>query len=211
MPEFEIANDGQVRETSVRTGVAKLKELFPEIDSAALEANLMLQRAHNTLMNVRSPHWAKQGITGLRLNVLRLLYLADGRRLTMGEIAADLNRGTPNVTQLIDGLEREGLVRRISTPEDKRVVYAQLTPLGEERFASVFPANALTLKEAWAPLSDREKGLLVHLLARLRVHLLASNLGASPERTEADLRSAGDPDAPRSSRPARRRHSGSRI
>jgi MarR family 2-MHQ and catechol resistance regulon transcriptional repressor len=190
MPEFEVTSDGQVRESSVRNAVAKLREIFPEIDTAALEANLMLQRTYNTLMNSRSPRWAELGITGLRLNVLRQLFLAAENRLTMGEIAVDLSIGTPNVTQLVDGLEREGFVRRVSGDDDKRLVYAQLTDLGRDRFAAVFPVNAESLKEAWAPLSEKEKRQLIQLLARLRLHLLTSINQTDPSGAEVEEDSA---------------------
>jgi DNA-binding MarR family transcriptional regulator len=40
-----------------------------------------------------------------------------------------------NVTQLVDRLEGEGLVKRIDDPADRRAVRAQVTRLGRERHA----------------------------------------------------------------------------
>jgi DNA-binding MarR family transcriptional regulator len=38
-----------------------------------------------------------------------------------------------NMTQLIDRLEAEGLVRRLADPADRRIVRAELTKLGKQR------------------------------------------------------------------------------
>jgi DNA-binding MarR family transcriptional regulator len=95
----------------------------------------------------------------------------------MGEIATVLNAGTPNVTQIISGLVRDGLVTRTTAEEDKRMIYAVLTAKGEEVFENVFSNNAARLKDSWTPLTDREKQQLVSMMARLRIHLLAKNAG----------------------------------
>jgi MarR family 2-MHQ and catechol resistance regulon transcriptional repressor len=135
----------------------------------------MLERTHALMLDARAAYWAKFGITARRFILLRHLYLADGKRLTMGEIAAVLNAGTPNATQIIAGMARDELVIRTTAEDDKRVVYAVLTPKGEEVFESVFTQNAARLKDSWTPLTDKEKQQLVNILARLRVHLLAKS------------------------------------
>ena len=172
--EFQVSSDGLVRERAVRQTVLRLKERFSEIDELALEAHLMLELTHGVLADMRAAQWAGAGISGRRFPLLRLLYLADRHRLKMGTIAANLGIGTNNTTQLIDGMVRDGLVRRMTDPDDKRVIYAVLTPHGEALFADFFPRNASRVRDAWAPLSDEEKNLLVHLLARVRLNLLSN-------------------------------------
>ena len=117
----------------------------------------------------------------------------------MGEIASQMNLGTNNVTQLVDGMERDGLVERLTGPEDKRVVFATLTPQGEELFASVFPRNAQRIEDSWAALNEEEKKTLTQLLVRLRVHLLKEEAGA---RADALVAAAGA-DASSTSGPPR--------
>src|SRR6267378_329336 len=41
-----------------------------------------------------------------------------------------------NMTQLIDRLEAEGMVRRLADPADRRIVRAELTTLGKQRAAA---------------------------------------------------------------------------
>jgi MarR family 2-MHQ and catechol resistance regulon transcriptional repressor len=177
MFQFEVSSDGQIREAEVHEAVERLKQVFPDLDEAALEATMMLERAHTLLVDARAAYWAKFGITAKRFILLRHLYLAPGRRLSMGEIATVLNAGTPNVTQIIGGLVRDELVTRTTAQEDKRMIYAVLTPKGAEVFETVFSQNAARLKDSWTPLTDREKQQLVNMMARLRIHLLAKNAG----------------------------------
>jgi DNA-binding MarR family transcriptional regulator len=178
MFQFEVSRDGQIREAEVHEAVERLKQSFPDLDASALEATMMLERAHALLVDARAAYWAKFCITAKRFILLRHLYLAPARRLSMGEIATVLNAGTPNVTQIISGLARDELVIRTAAEDDKRVIYAVLTRKGEEVFETVFSQNAARLKDSWTPLTDREKQQLVNMMARLRIHLLATNAGA---------------------------------
>ncbi len=56
--------------------------------------------------------------------------------LTLSELAARLSCVRSNMTQLIDRLESDGLVRRVDDPADRRTVRAALTPLGRTQQAA---------------------------------------------------------------------------
>ena len=63
-----------------------------------------------------------------------LSHLADAKEpLALSALAARINCVRSNVTQLVDRLESEGLVRREDDPDDRRSIRAALTPLGRER------------------------------------------------------------------------------
>lgn len=175
MNQFLVSGEGRVRETSVEESIQRLKDMFPDLDAAAWEAQVMLERTHRLLANLRDAHWTKYGLTGRRFILLRLLYTTPQKRLSMREIAAHMNLAPNNVTQLIDGLERDGHVRREADADDKRIVYTALTDQGKALFIEVFPENAARISEAWSDLTDQEKQLLSHLLARLRMHLLTQD------------------------------------
>jgi DNA-binding MarR family transcriptional regulator len=82
---------------------------------------------------------------------------------------ADLTSGA--MTSRLDALEREGLVRRLRDPEDRRSVLVELTEKGLERHEQAMaiqaPKEAL-LAEA---LTDREKEQLNSLLRRVMITL----------------------------------------
>ena len=181
MQRFIEGEDGGVYEGSVRAAVERLRRFFPETDAAALEAHIILERTHSLLLNMREAAWASFGLTGRRFILMRLLYTSESRRLSMGEIASQMQLGTNNVTQLVDGMERDGLVERVPAVDDKRVIFTTLTQQGEELFASVFPRNAERIAEAWSVLSEDEKRELTRLLVRLRVHLLNDEAGVQAD------------------------------
>lgn len=58
-----------------------------------------------------------------------------GEPLTLGELAARLSCVRSNITQLVDRLEADGLVRRVDDAADRRSVRAELTERGRERQA----------------------------------------------------------------------------
>src|SRR5438552_3944968 len=60
-----------------------------------------------------------------------VLHLLEPRRpLPMSRLADTLSCDASNVTGLVDRMESRGLVRRRSSPEDRRVKVLQLTPTG---------------------------------------------------------------------------------
>jgi DNA-binding MarR family transcriptional regulator len=63
-----------------------------------------------------------------------LTQLADaGEPLTLSELAARLSCVRSNITQLVDRLEGDGLVRRVDDSQDRRSVRAELTQIGMEK------------------------------------------------------------------------------
>lgn len=63
-------------------------------------------------------------------NVLRILRGARAAGLTCGEIASRMVNRDPDVTRLLDRLERRGLVRRAREERDRRVVVARISKAG---------------------------------------------------------------------------------
>ena len=104
--------------------------------------------------------YAKHGLTSSAFDVLRVLReRPDGR--ARGEIAQRLLHRAPDVTRLIDRLERRGYVKRLRRHSDRRLSVSQITPKGLEVVARIEPvideyrnsvATRLSVDE-WAELS----------------------------------------------------------
>ncbi|MGH7620504.1 MAG: MarR family winged helix-turn-helix transcriptional regulator [Gemmatimonadaceae bacterium] len=75
---------------------------------------------------------ASVGLSGPKYSVLTAL-VAAGEPVALGELAGRLSCVKSNVTQMVDRLEADGLVRRIADPEDRRSVKAEVTSVGRER------------------------------------------------------------------------------
>src|SRR3979490_984365 len=71
---------------------------------------------------------ARFDLSPTQCHVLHLI--EPGRPLPMRRLADTLSCDASNVTGLVDRLESRGLVRRRSSPQDRRVKVLQLTPTG---------------------------------------------------------------------------------
>jgi DNA-binding MarR family transcriptional regulator len=75
------------------------------------------------------------GLSGAKLAALTQLVEA-GEPVSLGELAAQCACVRSNITQLVDRLEADRLVRRVDDPADRRSLRAAITPLGRERQAA---------------------------------------------------------------------------
>ena len=75
------------------------------------------------------------GLSLAKYGVLERLHGA-GDSLALTDLAARLACVRSNVTQLVDRLEADGLVRRVADPADRRSTRAELTRLGHTRQAA---------------------------------------------------------------------------
>ncbi len=74
-----------------------------------------------------------QGLSESRLRVLTRLYYNSSRQLPLGVLADVLNVTPRTMTDIIDVLERDGLVKRVPDPVDRRSVLAAITDAGMSR------------------------------------------------------------------------------
>lgn len=73
-------------------------------------------------------------LTHAKLKVLSHLVEA-GESLPLSTLAERSACVRSNVTQLVDRLEAEGMVRRVHSPDDRRSIRAEITRVGRERQA----------------------------------------------------------------------------
>jgi DNA-binding MarR family transcriptional regulator len=106
-----------------------------------------------------------QGRTAGRFTVLRALFLG-GHKLTQNEIASRLMITSASVTFLIDGLEKEGLVVRMTNEADRRITDVLLTPKGEEVCERLIPAMANLAAHFCQGFTEDEKSVFVGFLMR---------------------------------------------
>lgn len=129
-------------------------------------ALLLLGAAHEVEARLEGA-LGQVGLSLAKLNVLSRLVEA-GEPLPLGALADRCSCVRSNMTQLIDRLEAERLVERVSDPSDRRSIRASLTDEGRARHAE----GARTLDEAQgevlARLDETERADLARLVRQLR-------------------------------------------
>jgi DNA-binding MarR family transcriptional regulator len=83
-------------------------------------------------------------------DVLIALFEAPEHKLRLGELTQKLVITKSGVTRLLDRLEREGLVVRQKSEEDRRGSFAVLTPEGETQMRRAWPVYARGIKQYFA-------------------------------------------------------------
>ncbi|MCB9010277.1 MAG: MarR family transcriptional regulator [Actinobacteria bacterium] len=134
-------------------GVATAADRRASLARIAAEAILTIA---TTVERSLDRHAAEYGITDAKLEVLEILSCCSGRRACLFTLGDRMGVTRPNVTKLIDGLERQGLVKRQPHPDDRRMVHAQLTEAGAEIAARALPDRVELLERLWQHLDEDE-------------------------------------------------------
>ena len=160
-----------------------MRELVAASPTArALEALAALRLASRA-MNHALERWADEhGLSGGTLGVIFRLSKAPGRRLPLGELAEALDVSPRNITGLVDHLERDGLVRRVADPHDRRSILAELTEEGVRRARK---AVGVIRRQAVAVegLTPEEIDLLRHLCLKAFQAMTGSPVAEPQEAT----------------------------
>ena len=148
---------------------------YPWSDPLAMEASIRLNSAFAAQQAALGRFFQSIGMEKResRYSVLRILYFADAPR-TQNDLRVELNVTSPNVTYLIDGLEREGLVIRVAHPSDRRTGFVELTPRGREIAATLVPGMAQFMAEMAKGMDDAEKKALIELLDKFHRNAINS-------------------------------------
>ncbi len=110
---------------------------------------------------------ARVGLSLAKFGALMHLVEA-GEPLKLSECAKKMACVRSNITQLMDRLEADGLVRRVEDPQDRRAVRAAVTRLGAERQAAGAKKVARVQAELAKTLSGRDHGALQRALSALQ-------------------------------------------
>jgi DNA-binding MarR family transcriptional regulator len=169
--QFVVGDRGLLSEPAASEQAGWYVSKCPDLDPLDFEAHIMLMRAYGAL-KTDAPFERRGGMTKARYNVLRMLLGSDGHRKQMTDIVVGMNVSPTNITKLVDGLERDGYVRRAGNLRDKRKVWVELLPAGADLVEDTMPDVVRHVSSLWQGLTREDKRVLVHLLAKLRLDIL---------------------------------------
>lgn len=108
------------------------------------------------------------GISPTQYNVLRILRGAGHEGLCCGEISDRTITHDPDITRLLDRIEKLGWIERARSTKDRRVVQAKITKKGLDLLKQMDkPIEEFTSKTA-AHMPENSLRDLIQLLAELR-------------------------------------------
>ncbi len=114
------------------------------------------------------------GLTLGDYEVLVRLSEADDERLRMCDLATALQLSPSGLTRRLDGLVTAGLVERVASPSDRRVMFAALTTGGRVKLAEAAPDHVASVRNRFFKgLSRDQVGELGDIFETVRAHLTA--------------------------------------
>jgi DNA-binding MarR family transcriptional regulator len=136
--------------------------------SEAVRAYLRLHYASGIIIKKVDQHLARWGLSVARYAVLRLLLNKEA--MTLSELSRSHVCVAGNMTMLIGRLERDGFVKRIPDPRDRRVTRVALTAKGRRIITEAVAPHRAFLEELMAPLGTE------------KIRALAASIDALAER-----------------------------
>jgi DNA-binding MarR family transcriptional regulator len=140
--------------------------LADRLHSASLHLNRAVRRID-----------AEMGLTPARASALSVLVFGGPR--TIGQLAADEGVRSPTMTALVDGLQADGLARRVSPAGDRRTVVVEATPHGRRLLQRGRRRRVGLLGDALADLTAGDADVLTR--AAMLMEAAAQRVAASIE------------------------------
>ena len=164
----------------------------PEISSYQLGESVgyLISRVRSTMSNeVTQRTMAELGITSQQGSILFMV--ASGKCLLAAELAREYGIDASAVTRLVDRLEKRGLLTRVRSSEDRRVVRLALTPEGQS-VAARMPAIFNSVIDSFlGGFTAEEVGFLKSMLRRVLINSGCDLTGITRDvATNSDVKSS---------------------
>jgi len=133
----------------------KLKDEIKQgkpFESLQAEVFLNLMRTADVMLRGQEAILKLAGLSPTQYNVLRILRGAGEQGLCCREVGERMIARDPDITRLVDRLERRGFLTRNRDSKDRRVITVRITPAGLK-----------VLKDLDEPMAEHNRKLLSHM------------------------------------------------
>ena len=104
---------------------------------------------------------------GMPFSHVQIMCMLSGGSMSIGEISRALGIAKPNITPLLDNLAERGLLQRIRSTKDRRIVNIELLPAGVELVGEIKAAIAKQVTQWPETVGGNEAKRLNNALAQL--------------------------------------------
>ena len=141
-------------------------------ESTAQEAFLNILVCSNHIRSRIEAVCLKQGITHAQFNVLRILNGKYPEGYPRGDIINRMIEPAPDVTRLIDRLIKQGLVKRFTSDQDRRLSLTKITNKGRGVLKKINPKIDSLFKIVSDKINKTERKQLSVLLEKIYADLI---------------------------------------
>lgn len=132
------------------------------------EAQLSIYRTYVAINDAIDGLFEPHDITTTQYNVLRILRGAEPAGLCRNELRDRMINRMPDVTRLLDRMEKASLIVRERQTEDRRMVRTRIAEAGTRILAALDDQMIQEQHRQFHDLDETELGTLIGLLGRVR-------------------------------------------
>ena len=148
----------------IQAEIQQIKPFTSLEDEALVALHRTADRQQWRLSELLKPH----GLSPTQYNALRILRGAGDQGRACSEIAERMINRDPDITRLLDRLERRGLAVRSREGQDRRVITTRITPAGLELLRTLDDPVEELNRKIMGPLGDQRLKTLIQLLEVIR-------------------------------------------
>jgi DNA-binding MarR family transcriptional regulator len=137
-------------------------------DSLEQEAYLALWRTYDRLKSVEEALFDEWGLTAQQYNLLRLLRADSPDPVPTLSLASRLISRAPDITRMLDRLEKKGWIKRLRSKADRRAVLVAITESGLALLKQLGNPLSQCHQQQLGHLSSTELKALCQLLRKVR-------------------------------------------
>lgn len=152
------------------------------------EALLNIVRTSAALSIAFEREFRSHDLTDASYNVLRILRGSGSEGKLCSQVGRELVAQGPDVTRLIDRLERKGLCERRRSTTDRRAIWVVITPAGLELVNSLDKPVRELLKRMLGHMTREELESISALLAKARTPVCAQACAEANNESETSVK-----------------------
>ena len=135
-----------------------------------LKPMIVMFKAYQALIELIKKDIKNTGFAFNEFTVLEVIY--HKKRITVTDIKEKVLVASSSLTYILDKLEKKGLIKRLKSEFDKRIIYVELTNDGVRISDEIFPKHYEVLKKVFNVLKEDEKNMLTDLIKKVGFNAL---------------------------------------
>jgi DNA-binding MarR family transcriptional regulator len=143
----------------------KAREIYPTGDESAVRIFLALRTAARRVDAVVGTWLDEHGLSVTKFDSLHLIEAAEPEGASIGTLRDFLSMTQPNVTLVVQALERDGLATRHQDPSDRRATIVHITPAGSALLSKLTPSYLKAMTHAMEGINERCRLAMIETLA----------------------------------------------
>lgn len=134
--------------------------LSPSLERLEITLQQLIRRIHEKMETLMV-----QGITGSQFFVMKNIH--ERGKMTVSEVANELNVSLSAITALTDRLYKTGLIKRDRDEKDRRLVWLTITPQGEKTLQDCGVNRQEVFRKYLGDLSQEDLASLINICDKI--------------------------------------------